>query len=549
MGAPAAGASTERVSEGGALDAAFAFLRARYLVADRRVLGLFRIYFGGVLVVDMLRRLPDAALFYSSGGVLSNHSPPPYKPYFSVFQWLSTTGSVRAMLAFAAAACALYLVGYMTRAMQIAVFVLVTSVNARNYFIENGGTIVVNVVAFWSMFLPLGDRFSVDALLASRRDSGPAPGALDDPTRAPFSSIAMLAVAVQIAGIYLFNAIHKSGPTWWRGGDAVHYVLWQSRMATGVAGWLRLHEPAWFSPLASWSALAIEWAAPFLVLSPFARRYVRTAHVLLACSLHLSIAVLMNLGPFPYALIALNLLILPGEALDWAARRLAPACASPRGLWLLGRLRAARDRFVRLAAPEPTGTGPAAPTKRAVRAAKVWGGLAAPQIAREAFVGVMLFATIVQLSRDNHLVPKRYRLRQYEPLRSLMLYPRLLQGWGFFAPDAPKQDGTVVVDAVTADGRHIDPFTGKPPDFEAALHGPGGLGQLYSDYFQRINLDGLKRYRADLKHYLLTRHKLEGLPPGDRITSFEAWWVTNDSPPPGSVTPTNIQKSLLVASR
>jgi hypothetical protein len=327
--------------------------------------------------------------------------------------------------------------------------------------------------------------------------------------------------------------------------------LWGAPIAhaPGVAGWLRLHEPAWFSPLASWSALAIEWAAPFLVLSPFAQRHLRTAHVLLACSLHLAIAGLMNLGPFSYAMVALNLLVLPGAALDRAAAWLAPAFASPRGLWLLGRLRAARDRFVRLVAPEPAGGASDSSLENAARGPTARGGLATTEFVREAFVGVMLFAMIIQLTRDNHSVPKRYKLRPYEPLRSLVLYPRLLQGWGLFSPDAPNVDGTVVVDAITADGRHVDPFTGQPPDFEAALHGPWGQSQLYGDYFQRISWDSLKRYRSDLKHYLLVRHELEGLPPNDRITSFEVWWVTNDSPPPGSVTPTNIQKSLLIASR
>ncbi|HEU4410831.1 MAG TPA: HTTM domain-containing protein [Polyangiaceae bacterium] len=608
-----------------------AFVRERYCAADRRVLGLFRIYFGCLLVVDVLRRVPDATFFYSAGGVLPNHREPPYRPYFSLFEALSSTAEVRAGLAVTALVCALYAVGYKTRVMQIAAFVLVTSLNARNYFVENGGVIVVNLVAFWSLFLPLGDRFSVDALLAGlRREPAPTPEALGArarlaPDREPFHSIAMLAVAVQIAAIYFFNALHKTGPAW-KAGEAVHYVLWQNRIVTGLAGWLRLHEPGWFSPLTSWAALAIEWLAPALVLAPFAQRYLRTAHVVLACSLHLAIAALMNLGAFSYAMVALNLLVLPREAVDRAASALrgkrswlvaydpsdpgaralarllarldpsgrlrfaaagagdgagAPEGAAfavrddAAGAWaegraalaraaralpfgallgpalapLLGRLYDRRAALARRLAPAPAPpAGDPDPAPDSADSADSAPPLTAAQL-RELFSLAMLLAMIIQLTRDNHSVPKRYKLNLNEPLSSLVLYPRLLQGWGLFSPDAPKDDGTVVVDAVTVDGRHVDPFTGQPPDFEAARHGPWGLSQLYCDYFLRISWGQHARYRDALKNYLLARHELEGLPAHDQIKSFEAWWVTNQSPPPGSTVPTNIKKVPLVSSR
>ena len=35
--------------------------------------------------------------------------------------------------------------------------------------IENGGYVVNNLLIMWTCFLPMGDRFSVDAMLAHRR--------------------------------------------------------------------------------------------------------------------------------------------------------------------------------------------------------------------------------------------------------------------------------------------------------------------------------------------------------------------------------------------
>ena len=81
-------------------------------------------------------------------------------------------------------------------------------------------------------------------------------------------------------------------------------------------------------------------------------------------------------------------------------------------------------------------------------------------------------------------------------------YPRLYQGWGMFAPNPITDDGTVVVDAHTIDGRRIDPFTGKEPDLDLT-HARGlGLGQIQQDYFNRIRLDQNKVYRQGLSEYL-----------------------------------------------
>ena len=113
---------------------------------------------------------------------------------------------------------------------------------------------------------------------------------------------------------------------------------------------------------------------------------------------------------------------------------------------------------------------------------------------------------------------------------------------------ALRDDGTVVVDAVMANGQHIDPLTGKTPDLDAPLHGPWFQSQLFCDYFLKIHFDGNKGYRDELKKYLLNWQRIEGRPANDRIVSFKVWWVSNDSPPPGKTEPTNIRKSLVLES-
>src|SRR6476469_104393 len=61
------------------------------------------------------------------------------------------------------------LIGYKTRAMQLLAIVLVTGMHGRLLLAENGSYTAQNLLLLWTCFLPLGDRFSLDAMLASMK--------------------------------------------------------------------------------------------------------------------------------------------------------------------------------------------------------------------------------------------------------------------------------------------------------------------------------------------------------------------------------------------
>lgn len=124
-------------------------------------------------------------------------------------------------------------------------------------------------------------------------------------------------------------------------------------------------------------------------------------------------------------------------------------------------------------------------------------------------------------------------------------YLRTFQNWSMFGPDAPKTDGTIVVDAVTASGRHVDPFTNAPPDFDAPLRGPWFQRQALCDYFRNIARDENKRYHPELGAYLLGWHEREGRGVDERILSYEVYWVGNDAPPSGERGARNVYKRRL----
>jgi hypothetical protein len=111
-----------------------------------------------------------------------------------------------------------------------------------------------------------------------------------------------------------------------------------------------------------------------------------------------------------------------------------------------------------------------------------------------------------------------------------------------FAPDAPTEDGTLVVDALTTGGRHIDPFTGKAPDFERIRRGVAPHSIALSDYFFSMRSKDNARYRRDLARYLRTYRT-----PGEqaRLSSFDVWWVSYVPPARGAYVPGPSKKERL----
>src|SRR5438552_3431583 len=183
------------------------------------------------------------------------------------------------------------LVGWRTRLFQVLALIAVMSLHSRTTFLENGGDWTLGELALWTAFLPLGRRFSLDAVLASlRRRREQTAAELEDraalaPDVAPVVSLAVLAILLQLANSYFWNCINKGGPTW-RSGSAVHYVLHQDRMVTWFGVWMRGHMTMTLSRIFSWASLATEATLPALILSPVYRTATRRAALLGVIGLH-----------------------------------------------------------------------------------------------------------------------------------------------------------------------------------------------------------------------------------------------------------------------
>jgi predicted DCC family thiol-disulfide oxidoreductase YuxK len=705
------------------------FIR-QYMTVDARSLGFGRIVLSLILLFDLWHRARVLTLFYSNEGLIPNHMMmwrPPTQWMFSFFFILSNRDEVAVAFALCGLVYLLLLIGWRTRLMQLLALICVMSLHSRVTLLENGGDWMLGELALWTAFLPLGKRFSVDAVrtsLRARKETTAAElgdrKAMDVFGTLTVVSLAVLALALEIANAYIFNAAHKGGQTW-RTGTAVHYVMHQDRMCTPLAVLVRPYMTLWVSRILSWGALATEAILPVMLLAPVQKVSARRVAIVCIIGLHVGFQLFINLGLFSFAMIGYTPFLLTSADWDAMARfalrrkrqltayfdagcgvcfqfvrvwaRLdrheritfrsstdveAPgAAAAPRGVSaeLLGRtivvvdevtgktymradavaqilrafpvgwlwslplrlpglrqianwcydLFAGRRETISMwlglaacappARPEPAATGAdvvappaestpsAAPALSSALAVAVDSqiivpavAVAAPLAAVAAPVAIVdaapaidivpvaapapkpvvvsepalapfrqMFRTVVWALREvvvlafiitmvsetlyiNAAVPKFLKHEQPLWIKRMVAYPRLIQAWSMFASDAPTTDQSMVVDAITVDGRHVDPYSEVTSRYANPGHNeiPERLDNdsFVFNYSGRLPTQGA--YHQAFIEWILSYHERTGNP-NDRIVSFDAYEVDDDSPPIGELQPRNIRSHVFLS--
>jgi hypothetical protein len=305
------------------------FLKKTYAAADPRSLGIFRIALGVVLFFDVLRRVPEIHSHFSNTGWLTNHFMlfrPMSEHLLSVYLAFSSPEEVRFLMALHLLLCLLFIIGWRTRLMHLLVLLLLVSINSRNIMLENGGSVVLTALTIWTLFLPLGRRFSVDAIRASLRqrheNGADALNDRSDPARptAPVVSLAVTALILQWVVIYALNVVQKSGPEW-KDGTAAYYLFHQDRVITGFAEWMRGFFSLGAYKALTVSGLAIEGLVALLLVLPVWTARARMLAWALSFALHFSIALVTDLGPFSWAMIIMFIVLVPASVWDRLTER------------------------------------------------------------------------------------------------------------------------------------------------------------------------------------------------------------------------------------
>ena len=490
----------------------FRSLRATYLAADPRSLGLFRIGFALLLLADLVHRYRGLDVWYTNSGLLPNHTllwRPPATHMFSVFFMASSRAEAQLGFGVCALVYIAFGLGYRTRLAHAAALICRVSLNSRLALLENGGDMVMNLLCLFTLALPLGRRFSIDALRSSLR---PSPlTAAQDPDQ-PVHSLAVAGLIVQFALIYFFNALSKQGNAW-SGGEAVHYALHLDKFVTPLGVWMREHVPPEMIRIMTRSVLATEWLGFALLITPLFRNVARAIAILVMPLLHLSFALGLDLGLFSAAMISFYPLLITRAHWDALAR------------W--------RGKYV----------APQVEQRASVQRTRLL-----PELA----VAALIFAIATEIVNDNASVPPSWRWPRTAWTSAVIEYPRLLQGWRMFAPNAPQEDSMIYIDATTARGERVDPYNQLASRVASPVADvvPERLGQdqFFTMYSDRIGYAGFAPYRQALHEWLLAHPTRTGRP-DDCLLSYDAYLIVDASPALGSQTPRPLKRERFLYYR
>lgn len=605
------------------------FLRRNFLTIDPRTLGLLRIVLASLLLVDLAKRTSYLRLFYTNSGLIPNHRvlwQPPREHIFSFLLGLSDTVEVQIAFGLIAIIYLCFLFGFRTRVMHALSWLSLVSLQMRADVLCSGADFVFSDLVLWSAFLPLGRRFSLDAVLSSLRNGNDTDlqglhniASTPRDTR-PVVSLAVLALIMQLVVIYVFNTVQKNGANW-RDGTAVYWLVHQERIVTAFGLWARDALPLWVFQSLSYATLVVEGAIPLLILSPWGRPWTRRIAIVSMLGLHFGMALMSNLGLFSPVMMTYALCLI--EARDWdmwerrarsvlqlsvdlgcglcfqAARvwtrldtlrrieihALDPGAAADScgfvqtrdglrfehaqalrrllGVLPLGLLLSAaaqllqpiigpiarwsgrnRDAISRELALQPAHTciparhSAAAFTEKLHRI-RFWAG--------QLLVLALIVVATSQVLNENRAVPRALKHDQPRIVRAAVGYSRLSQGWSMFAPEAPMHDRTIVIDAVTSDGRHVDPWNEvasrvSDPTLRTI---PERLGHdaAHCDYSSSVSDD--ESLYEPLHDWIMSYHRRTHHP-ADRIRHFKAYVIEHDGPRPGEQAPSNVEARVFL---
>ncbi len=283
------------------------------LSLDLRAMAAFRFFLGFILIIDVITRARDIRAHYSDFGFLPRQA---YIEFFSnplhvslhlasgLVEWQAFLFTLTAIAGFCV------MIGYRTRLATIVAWVLLVSMHNRNTLILNGGDVLFRVIYFWSILLPLGARYSVDAALNSNSS---------EPKKLFFSA-ATIGISVQIAILYLSTALLKTGKEWWPEGTASYYALQLDAFVTPFGRWMGTQVE--MLKIGTYAVFFLELMAAFLIFMPLFFQQIRLLVVAALMFMHFNFDLTMRLGIFPWVDIIALIILIPSSFWDTCSKKI-----------------------------------------------------------------------------------------------------------------------------------------------------------------------------------------------------------------------------------
>ncbi|MBL9161385.1 MAG: HTTM domain-containing protein [Planctomycetaceae bacterium] len=448
---------------------------------DLRSLAAMRIGLAGVVLTDLAIRASDFRAMYSSAGFAPVEFVRELQqlPVWSL-HLLSGNDAWQALLFGLAALLALaMLVGYRTRLAVIGSWILLTSLQMRLPLVLNAGDTMLRVALFWSMFLPVGEAWSLDA----RRRRSPAGLSQGH----PHVSFATFALIVQLAIVYWFAGWAKWNDAWLRGdalGNVCKFGLYGLPLGTALSGYPALTQL--FSRVTVW----LEILGPLLLFIPWQAARLRLIAFTAFVLLHLGIAVTMTVGLFSYAAIAVWLAVLPREFWD---RFAAFRWAEP---------------------PPPVSMTPIFSSRR---------------VGRNFITALSVLSLAIVVYWNIASEVSRHALNSFD--RSVRMAGHLTglrQGWGVFARP-PRRDGWFVYQARLQNGELVDLWSGGA---EVLQQKPALTSRQFSNHrwrklHLRLRADSCAPYRQALADYMVRRWNAEH-GPSEQVVRLDFYYYSQE---------------------
>ena len=241
---------------------------------DTRVLGLFRIFFGIICFWDVYRRFHLIDVFYSSNGIdlslgtVSNYIP----QYFTLLHSFRSSDSLNIFFIITMIASICLMVGYRTKFSHFIVLIGIISIHNYRIILENGADLIMNSLLVWSFFLPLGKNISIDALISSLKENNDTSSSDLNRYKSNYEykylHFAYFAFLVQLAMIYTFNFINKTGKMW-EEGTAVYYMFQLDTFITPLGSYLTIYINPAINYILTNLTMVVEFSSFIFILSPF----------------------------------------------------------------------------------------------------------------------------------------------------------------------------------------------------------------------------------------------------------------------------------------
>jgi len=572
---------------------------AEIIGIDLRTLALFRVALGTVLFCNLLLALCDLQALWTDLGIMPRTwlIEAESSARWSLHLVSGQSWFIGALLIVQAICALMYALGWRTRLVNVLSFVLWASLINRNPMVLIGGDILMCCLLFWSMFLPVGARFSVDAAVASN----PPP---NNPLHVSPASLGLL---IQVMSVYFFSAILKNAPEWTTDLTGVYYALSLDRHVLPLGKLLNEYLP--LTKLLSAYVWWLELLGPILIFTPFLQRPVRMLLMLGFMLMHVGFLLCLELGHFPYVSLSSLTVFLGGWVWDTLDRRnqrqhpgtlriyydkdcgfclkvcrlfqqflilprtqLAPAQDTPRARALLE----ANNSWV-VIDPEESAHLKWPAFAVLLKHSPLWGWLwplarragmvavgnrAYDLVARHRptlsnvtaailptrsvqwelgrgwqwLVALLVVSVFIWNLHTVHWLPQKTYALMTPTFRIL----RIDQFWNMFAPFPLKEDGWMVIPATLADGTEVDllhPDRG-PPSYDKPELSSQDQGNIrWLTYRGRLWEAQYSRHRMYYGKYLCrswNADKLEGAEArSKRLMAFKIIYMLERTPPPG----------------